>query len=63
MCYPLHPKKDNAPQNLGKTITMKRKGKNTLLFFILVALSFLQTQLTHMFKNKQKHKNSKSFGL
>jgi hypothetical protein len=29
----------------------------------LVALSFLQTQLTHMFKNKQKHKNSKSFGL
>jgi hypothetical protein len=46
----LHPQKDNAPQNLGKTITMKREGKNTLLFSILVALSFLQTQSTHVQK-------------
>jgi hypothetical protein len=38
---------------------MKREGKlKTFLFSTLVAPSFLQTQLTHKFQNKQKHKKS-----
>jgi hypothetical protein len=57
----LHPNKDNAPQNLGKTITMKKEDKKYLIIFYFRYIIILTNTINTHVQKQTKTKKFKNF--